>query len=338
MTFVYPNLKIYVDRKVVRYLPDKLDKNAKYTISFYIPLDNIDFQTGEKIEEAIKDISNRLSNFTILPLPRCLFRSNYPKNLSKKMIDKPKKFLIDGGNFRFLHDEETGPLKDRLKVFYKCLKCKFKGTNGQCEGIYVVEMVQIRKEKYDQWVSNEIPKQGCVNLLDLGCGDSSFIPLYRELAIRNKSLFVCMDPSDIHISRLNEKIQKDLESNILPLIGIGEHISLRDGIFDFVLVNYSYSHFVDIEKTMKNIYRVLKKGGVLLIFEEYFPEEDVKSEVKTEKKTWKGILLNQVEFRNHSPQDVVKILERYGFEILDSFKSEGKKRISWGIKSKKVSK
>ena len=251
------------------------------------------------------------------------------------MRNEPRKFLMDGHDFRFFFDEEVKELRDRLKLSDKCSKCEFK-KNNVCEGIYGVESDKVRDEKTYQWLIDDIPKHGGVKLLDLGCGDTPFLPLYTKLAREDKSLFFCLDPSDISINNLNRKVPKDLRSNILPLIGIGEYLPLGNGIFDFVLLHYSYAHFMDIEKTIKNIYRILKKGGILLIFEDYHPEKKVTSEVKIKKKSWKDVVLDRTEFRNHSLQDAIKILETHCFEILDSFESKGRERVSWGMKSKKV--
>ena len=339
MIYEYPNLRVYVDRKVIRYLPNRLNRYSKYIVSFYIPLDDINSRTGKKIEAAVKDISNSVSDFTILPVPRCLFKTNYPKSISKRMRDESRKFLIDGHDFRFFFDEEVEDLKGRLKLLPKCSECKFK-KNSVCEGIYGVEPDKLRLEKTCQWLFDEIPKQGRIKFLDLGCGDplSAFLENYVKSARRDGSLFFCVDPSDISIRNLKGKIPEDLRSNILPLIGIGEYLPLSDCIFNFVLLHYSYSHFMDLEKTVKNIHKALKKDGILLIFEDYHPEKKVTSEVKIKKKSWKDVVLDQAEFRNHSCLDAIKILETYGFEILDSFESDGKERISWGIKSKKLSK
>ena len=334
MIHEYPNLRVYVDRKVIRYLPSQLSKNSKYIVSFYISLDEMNFLMGEKIEVAIRDISNSVPDFKILPVPRCLFKTDYPKSISKRMVDEPRKFLMDGHDFRLFFDEEVKELRDRLKLLHKCSECKFKKNSG-CEGIYGVEPDKVRSEKTCQWLFDDIPKHGKVKLLDLGCGDSPFLPvLYTKLAREDKSLFFCVDPSDISIRNLKGKIPEDLRSNILTLMGIGEYLPLSNGIFDFVLFHYSYSHFMDIEKTIKNIYRILKKGGILLIFEDYHPEKKVISEIK--KKSWKDVILNRIEFRNHSLQDAIKILEPHCFEILDSFEGKGRGRVSWGIKSKKI--
>lgn len=335
MIHEYPNLKIYIDRDAIRYFPNKLDRNTKHIISFYITLDGINPHIGKKIETVVKDMSNSGLDFTILPVPICLFKSKYPKSVTKRMRNEPRKFLMDGHDFRFFYDEEVEDLRGRLKPLPKCSKCKFK-KNSVCQGIYGVEPDKVRSEKTYQWLIDDIPKHGGVKLLDLGCGDPPFLPLYTKLAIENKSLFFCVDPSDISINSLNRKVPEDLRSNILSLIGIGEYLSLKKGVFDFVLLNYSYSHFMDIEKTMKNIYRILKKGGILFIFEDYHPEKKVTSEVKIKRKSWKDVVLDRIEFRNHSLQDAIKVLKTYNFEILDSFESKGKERISWGMKSKKV--
>ena len=335
MTFMYPNLKVYIDRKRVIYLPDKIDRNKSHLVSFYVSLDDIGAHMGKIIERVIKDIGNNVLDFALLPVPRCLFKSNYPMEVKMRMKDEPVKFLMDGHEFRFFYDDEIGPLRKRLKLFHVCSGCEFR-VQGKCEGIFGIKSDSTRNEKTKQWLFDEIPRSGQIRLLDLGCGVTPFLKLYEKSAKKNNSSFYCVDPSGIYIKLMNEKIPVGLKSNIMASTGTGEMLTFESSMFDVVLLHYSYSHFMDIEKTIKNINRVLKKGGELVIFEAYHPNENLPSEVKTKKELSGDAILDRTEFREHGLHDAIGILEANCFEIADSFESKTKERVSWGIKARKT--
>jgi ubiquinone/menaquinone biosynthesis C-methylase UbiE len=330
MTNNYPNLCVYISRDIVRYSRDILKKGVKYVVNFYVPLDLMNVDAGKKIESFVNKMEIKGLNFEIMPVPRCLFESNYCKCVEEKMADKPKKFFIDGSFFRFAFDEEIEEFEGKLVNYFKCMKCDFK-KNKECKGLFLVLPNKTMSEKTTQWFLDEIQKRRHIRFLDLGCGEGPFTEQYAQSVRHNDSTFVCVDPSSLFISRMKTKIPDG--TKIFPLLSTGESLPLKKNIFDMVLVNYSYSHFINANAAMENIRKILKKGGSMVIFEACHPSEKITNTRYMHADVHSRI--NQTEFRNHRLQDAIMLVKKHGFEIVDSFENKENKLISWGIMSRK---
>jgi SAM-dependent methyltransferase len=324
-------LRIYINRNLAYYSEKKLHNKTAYDIFFHISINDINFNSGDRIDEIINNFDRDNFNFKVSPLPICLFKSGFTNSLSKRVLNIKGKFLIDGDDFSFFPDEYIFGLESRMKIFYKCSECKFR-INGSCDGIYILEPEKKKEIKFKEWVLSEISKNKKI-ILDLGCGDTPFLSEYMKT---KNSQFLCIDPSSILIKNLNDKISGDEKFKIFPIIGIGEYPPLNNGIFDLVLLHYSYSHFIDIEKTMKNINRLLKKDGLLIIFEAYDTKKISESDnLKIKNIFFKTPLSYKIEFRNHDLNSAVKTVRNFRFRIMDSFEIKSVRHISWGIKAKK---
>lgn len=96
-------------------------------------------------------------------------------------------------------------------------------------------------------------------VLDLGCGDGLNIMIFRENGIKNVI--------GIDISRNLVKIaQKNNPRNKFAL-GSAEKLPFKDGTFNIVFVDSVFHHLLKYDKAIKEIKRVLKKGGFLCFIE-----------------------------------------------------------------------
>ncbi len=263
-------ISIYIDNNIVRFSQNKLNKKGINAISFNISLESIkNFNLGKKIESIIKKLDKEKIDFIITPLPRCLFGSGYPEIVAKKMLNKPIKFFIDGEDFRTFDDYDNELFQNKLQIYDKCSGCKFI-SEKRCEGVFSVRRDKVYEAKLQQWLIEKIINSKNIKLLDLGCGISPFLDLYKQSSSQGNSYFLCVDPSEIYISVLKKRIPTEFKSNIVPVIGTAEDIKLEDNTFNFVLLHYSYAHIRDVRKAIKNIRRLLKEGGIVLIFDDAY--------------------------------------------------------------------
>jgi len=96
-------------------------------------------------------------------------------------------------------------------------------------------------------------------VLDIGCGTGRF-PLSLS-AVKN-SMLCALEPS---IEMLRQGVVKDKSKRILWVRGDGQRLPFQDGLFDCVYMTSVIHHIENKEMTLREIYRVSKKGGKCVI-------------------------------------------------------------------------
>lgn len=104
-----------------------------------------------------------------------------------------------------------------------------------------------------------------LHLLDLATGTA-------DLAIEARSMepasIIGIDVAREMIARGEKKVSKKNLSHLIHLeIGDAENLKYHDDSFDAVMIGYGIRNFENPEKGLKEIYRVLAPGGVLMILE-----------------------------------------------------------------------
>ena len=106
-------------------------------------------------------------------------------------------------------------------------------------------------------------------ILDLATGTS-------DIAIELSSIKDCkiigMDPSSKMLEVGQSKIDnQNLNDKISLEKGNAENLKYDDGMFDVVTIGYGVRNFTNLKNSLKEIYRVLKKDGLLIILETSLP-------------------------------------------------------------------
>ncbi|MGC9151380.1 MAG: bifunctional demethylmenaquinone methyltransferase/2-methoxy-6-polyprenyl-1,4-benzoquinol methylase UbiE [Microbacter sp.] len=118
------------------------------------------------------------------------------------------------------------------------------------------------RKKAMQWINK---KPGMV-ILDVATGTADLaIGLAKHLA---PFQIIGIDISDGMLEYGMKKIEKlELTDQILLQHGNGEELDFPDESFDVVTIGFGIRNFVDPEKGLSEIFRVLKSGGELVILE-----------------------------------------------------------------------
>ncbi len=93
--------------------------------------------------------------------------------------------------------------------------------------------------------------------LDIGCGTGNYTSVLNEKGLK----FTGIDPSDEMLNKARMK-----NRSIKWLKGNAEQIPVDSEFYDGVLVSLTIHHWKDLNKGMKEIYRVLKKNGKVVLF------------------------------------------------------------------------
>ena len=111
------------------------------------------------------------------------------------------------------------------------------------------------------------------NALDIATGTA-------DIAINLGSISNCkvvgVDISEQMLSVGREKIiKKNLDETVSLETGDAENLNFKDGYFDLVTIGFGVRNFQDLEKGLKESYRVLNDTGTLVILETSVPENRI---------------------------------------------------------------
>ena len=101
-------------------------------------------------------------------------------------------------------------------------------------------------------------------LIDVACGTGDVAKLYLE-ATDNNSTILCVDPNINMIKECKENLKK--YKNIKWKVCCAERLNVPDNSFDFYTISFGLRNAKNINKSLKEAYRVLKSGGRFLCLE-----------------------------------------------------------------------
>ena len=106
-------------------------------------------------------------------------------------------------------------------------------------------------------------------ILDLATGTSD---IAIELSSIKECKIIGVDPSSKMLEVGQIKIDnRNLNDKISLEKGNAENLKYDDGMFDVVTIGYGVRNFTSLKNSLKEIYRVLKKDGLLIILETSLP-------------------------------------------------------------------
>ena len=114
------------------------------------------------------------------------------------------------------------------------------------------ELIRMMKPNKDQ------------NLVDVACGTGDIGLLYSK-ATNHKSEILSVDPNKKMLDLGKVKLEK--YNNIKWEIGSAEKLDIPDNSFDFYTISFGLRNTKNLEDSISEAYRVLKRGGRFLCLE-----------------------------------------------------------------------
>jgi demethylmenaquinone methyltransferase/2-methoxy-6-polyprenyl-1,4-benzoquinol methylase len=96
-----------------------------------------------------------------------------------------------------------------------------------------------------------------LNILDIGAGTGALSDFVFKM--NSDSNFVCVDPAFGMLKYAPEYAFK--------VVGKAEDLPIKNETIDLILIGEAIHHFRDVDKSLDEIKRVLKKNGILFIFD-----------------------------------------------------------------------
>ena len=101
-------------------------------------------------------------------------------------------------------------------------------------------------------------------LIDVGCGTGDIANLFIK-ATNNNSSILCIDPNKKMIDQGKKKLKK--YKNIKWKVGFAENLNIPNNTYDFYTISFGLRNTKNINKSLSEAYRVLKRGGRFLCLE-----------------------------------------------------------------------
>ena len=101
-------------------------------------------------------------------------------------------------------------------------------------------------------------------LIDVGCGTGDIANYYNKLT-KSDSKILCGDPNKKMINEGKKKLKK--YKNIAWQVNFAEDLRVKDNLYDFYTISFGLRNTKDLNKSLSEAYRVLKKGGRFICLE-----------------------------------------------------------------------
>lgn len=164
--------------------------------------------------------------------------------------------------------EKVKPYKDSELGKKEQVKKMFDNISGDYDGLNRVISFGFDL-KWRKKVVNTVLKNGAQKVLDIATGTGD---LAIQMADKGVPMVTGLDLSPGMLEVAREKIsRKGLGNKIDMICGDSEDLPFENEVFDAVTVAFGVRNFEQLEKGLSEIYRTLKKGGVLVILETSVP-------------------------------------------------------------------
>ena len=119
---------------------------------------------------------------------------------------------------------------------------------------------RIWKDKFIDWMN---PSRNST-LIDVASGTGDIAKLF-SLRTNNSSTVTCIEPNEGMLKKGKDNLVNF--KNIKWIKSIAETLPVEDNVYDFYSISYGIRNVSDINKTLKEAYRVLKPGGRFMCLE-----------------------------------------------------------------------
>ena len=102
------------------------------------------------------------------------------------------------------------------------------------------------------------------NLIDVACGTGDIAKLFLKNVSYNSHI-TCVDPNEGMITKGKQKLKN--YKNVKWVVSSAENLPIDNNKFDFYTISFGLRNTKNLNKTLKEAFRVLKPGGRFLCLE-----------------------------------------------------------------------
>jgi ubiquinone/menaquinone biosynthesis C-methylase UbiE len=149
------------------------------------------------------------------------------------------------------------------------------------------------------------------HILDLGCGAGHLS--FAAASVAEAVIAYDLSPEMIEI--VSREARQRGHGNLTVQRGLAEVLPFEEQTFDWVVTRYSAHHWNDVRRALREVRRVLKPEGALIIIDVCAPEDPL---LDTHLQTLE-LLRDSSHVRNYSLSNWNSMLVESGFEISSHF-------------------
>ena len=168
-----------------------------------------------------------------------------------------------------------------------------------------------------EWGSSHIKISKDMIILDIGCGGGANINYFAQIATGGKVYGIDYSPTSVKVSK--EVNKKYIEEGIVEIQESSvSKLPFEDKTFDVVSGFEAYYFWPDLINDLKEIHRVLKVNGKLLLVNEGYKCEN--KEIRTIVENWATL----GNFKLHSPEEYRDFLTTARFSEIEIYEQKEK--------------
>ena len=182
-------------------------------------------------------------------------------------------------------------------------------------GKKIARRMNISHAPLAEWGISHLTLRKDMIILDVGCGGGANITYFAQNVIDGHVFGIDYSPISVKVSK--EVNKKYIEKGIVEIRESSvSNLPFEDNTFDLVSGFEAYYFWPDLINDLKEIYRVLKISGELILVNEGYKCEN--KEVLKSIEKW----ANQGDFKLYSPEEYKDFLKRGGFSDIRIFEQK----------------
>lgn len=164
-------------------------------------------------------------------------------------------------------------------------------------------------------ILEELEKETFHDVLDCGCGTGPMIQLLHEKYPDKHYVGLDLTPEMIHVAQAKKL------SNTEFLVGDSENLPFEEGSFDAVICANSFHHYPNPQAFFNSAYRVLRKGGRLVLRD--YTSSNFMVWLMNHLEMPLANLCGHGDVKIHKTAEFVAMAEKAGFTVLTMEKQKG---------------
>ena len=184
-------------------------------------------------------------------------------------------------------------------------------------GKRIARRMNISHASLAEWGSSHIKLRKDMIILDVGCGGGANINHFAQITTSGRVFGIDYSPTSVKVSK--EVNKKYIEEGIVEIRESSvSNLPFKDNTFDVVSGFEAYYFWSDLISDLKEIHRVLKISGVLLLVNEGYKCEN--KEIRKVVENWAKL----GNFKLHSPEEYRDFLTKAGFSEIEIYEQKEK--------------
>lgn len=208
-------------------------------------------------------------------------------------------------------EQEQERLKKNMSITEAGNPRKPEGEAGKL----MIERMNESHAEMTAWALDKLAIKANDVVLDIGCGGGAALKRLSQRIDGGKLYGI--DYSEVSVEASIKENQGDVDGGKMEIHqGSVSSMPFADGLFDAIITVESYYFWPDLEQDMKEVFRVLKKGGTFMLIAEMYLKDDL-DERHLE-------MAKKFELRNLTVDEFKDLFKRIGFEETNIHLKDGK--------------